>query len=231
MSRPRRCASGPTRARFPPPGLLARRWSRSCWPTATGASSAATTSTTSRLPSPLRATDRVATPITGARRAQDRARRLHGSWEDDRRSIPLAIGAVDVDEEIEQRLGMSIQDVFAREGEAAFREIEERVTLELLADPRFGGRRSAAARSAPSGSGPRSARQRCLARRGGGRGLGEGADDGPVYGRWRPIPAGSSSSTRGASPLYEEIADVIVPASRSRRIARRARCDRRGAGR
>ena len=44
-------------------------------------------------------------------------------------------GGVDVDEVIEARLGRRIRDVFAEDGESAFREIEERVTLELLADP------------------------------------------------------------------------------------------------
>ena len=44
-------------------------------------------------------------------------------------------GGVDVDEVIEARLGRRIREVFAEDGEAAFREIEERVTLELLADP------------------------------------------------------------------------------------------------
>ena len=44
-------------------------------------------------------------------------------------------GGVDVDEVIEARLGRRIRDVFAQDGEAAFREIEEQVTLELLADP------------------------------------------------------------------------------------------------
>jgi shikimate kinase / 3-dehydroquinate synthase len=43
--------------------------------------------------------------------------------------------AVDVDEVIEARRGRRVQDIFAQEGEAAFREVEEQVTLELLADP------------------------------------------------------------------------------------------------
>ena len=47
----------------------------------------------------------------------------------------LGEGAVDVDEVIEARLGRRIQDVFAEDGEAAFREIEEKTTLELIADP------------------------------------------------------------------------------------------------
>ena len=38
----------------------------------------------------------------------------------------LGEGAVDVDEVIEARLGRRIQDVFAEDGEAAFREVEEK---------------------------------------------------------------------------------------------------------
>jgi shikimate kinase len=47
----------------------------------------------------------------------------------------LGEAAADVDEVIEARRGRRIQDIFAQEGEAAFREVEEQVTLELLADP------------------------------------------------------------------------------------------------
>ncbi len=44
----------------------------------------------------------------------------------------LGVPAVDVDDVIERRLGKPIADVFAEDGEAHFREVEERVTLELL---------------------------------------------------------------------------------------------------
>ena len=49
-------------------------------------------------------------------------------------SVAEALGteAVDVDGAIEQRLGKSIERVFAEDGEAAFRAVEEQVTLELL---------------------------------------------------------------------------------------------------
>ena len=40
--------------------------------------------------------------------------------------------AIDVDEEIERRAGRSIGEIFASEGEGAFRALEQRVTLELL---------------------------------------------------------------------------------------------------
>jgi shikimate kinase/3-dehydroquinate synthase len=49
----------------------------------------------------------------------------------------LSIGGVDSDAVLEQRLGAPIEAFFEREGEAAFREREEAVVLELLAsDPR-----------------------------------------------------------------------------------------------
>lgn len=44
----------------------------------------------------------------------------------------LGEAAVDVDEEIERRAGEPIATIFERQGEAAFREQEERLTLELL---------------------------------------------------------------------------------------------------
>ena len=42
---------------------------------------------------------------------------------------------LDSDHEIEVYLGCSIREFFDREGEAAFREVEERVIRETLADP------------------------------------------------------------------------------------------------
>ncbi len=47
----------------------------------------------------------------------------------------LATDALDVDRVIEQRLGKTIERVFAEDGEAAFRASEERTTLELLDAP------------------------------------------------------------------------------------------------
>jgi shikimate kinase / 3-dehydroquinate synthase len=53
------------------------------------------------------------------------------------RSAAEALGAraVDVDRAVEQRLGKPIAEVFAQDGEVAFREAEERITLELLGSP------------------------------------------------------------------------------------------------
>ena len=47
----------------------------------------------------------------------------------------LGPGSIDVDAVIEAREGRSVQQIFASEGEGPFRELEERVTLELLGDP------------------------------------------------------------------------------------------------
>jgi shikimate kinase len=50
------------------------------------------------------------------------------------RGVAEALGsvAVDVDYVIEERLGKPIARIFAEDGEAAFRDAEERITLELL---------------------------------------------------------------------------------------------------
>ena len=56
------------------------------------------------------------------------------------RSAAAALGveAIDVDTVIEERLGKPIHEVFAQDGEGAFRAAEERITLELLSDPSAG---------------------------------------------------------------------------------------------
>ena len=56
------------------------------------------------------------------------------------RSLARALGtqAIDVDSVVEERLGKPIERVFAEEGEATFREAEERITLELLSQPEPG---------------------------------------------------------------------------------------------
>jgi shikimate kinase/3-dehydroquinate synthase len=47
----------------------------------------------------------------------------------------LGVRAVDADHELEERLGTSIEEVFERRGERAFREEEERLVCELLERP------------------------------------------------------------------------------------------------
>jgi shikimate kinase/3-dehydroquinate synthase len=129
----------------------------------------------------------------------------------------LGEGAVDVDEVIEARVGRRVQDVFAQDGEAAFREVEERVTLELLADPAvevvaLGGGAIASARV-------REALADCRViwletvwedawRRVAGNGLRPLASD----------PTRFSELHEARRPVYESLADVIVPAARSREI-------------
>jgi shikimate kinase len=47
----------------------------------------------------------------------------------------LQLSFVDSDQEIENRLGCSIREYFEREGESAFRDVEQQVMAELLAGP------------------------------------------------------------------------------------------------
>ncbi len=50
----------------------------------------------------------------------------------------LSASFVDSDHVIEQRLGCSIREFFEREGEQAFRDVEERVIADLMASPHAG---------------------------------------------------------------------------------------------
>jgi shikimate kinase / 3-dehydroquinate synthase len=125
--------------------------------------------------------------------------------------------AVDVDEVIEARRGRRVQDIFAQEGEAAFREVEEQVTLELLADPAvevvaLGGGAIGSARV-------REALESCRViwletvwedawQRVAGNGIRPLASD--------PRRFNELHVTR--QPVYESLADVIVPATHSKQI-------------
>jgi shikimate kinase/3-dehydroquinate synthase len=130
----------------------------------------------------------------------------------------LGPGGADVDEVIAAREGRSVQQIFEADGEAAFREIEERVTLELLDDPKLQG-------IALGGGAIGSARVR------------EALADTRVV--WLDVEVDQAwervSTTVGVRPLardpqrfqelyeqrrpqYEELADVIVPGSRSTAI-------------
>lgn len=129
----------------------------------------------------------------------------------------LGKGAVDVDEVIEARFGRPIEDIFAQDGEAAFRELEETTTLELLADPAIdtvalGGGAIGSARVREALADQRviwletvwdDAWQRIEL--GGGRPL---ASD----------PGRFSELHDARQPIYESLADVIVPAKRSMEI-------------
>jgi shikimate kinase/3-dehydroquinate synthase len=132
-----------------------------------------------------------------------------------------AVGApaIDLDEAIEQRLGRSVAEVFRQDGEAAFREAEERITLELLADS--GVRVLALGGGAIGSVRICEALRRCRVvwldvsvdhawqrvSRAGGRPL--AADMRRFYELYE-----------ARRPLYEALADVIVPASRSKEIVK-----------
>src|SRR3984893_14740930 len=125
----------------------------------------------------------------------------------------LATDALDADAVVQERLGKSIEQVFAQDGEAAFRAAEEKVTLELLDDPRT----------------------RVLALGGGAIGsesIREALREHPTI--WVDVPletawkrahgAGRPLATERATferlhaerePVYAELADAIVPAERS----------------
>src|SRR2546421_2430698 len=129
----------------------------------------------------------------------------------------LGVHAIDVDEEIVKRLGRPIGTVFAEDGEGAFREAEERITLELLdrGDAPVlalggGAVASDAVREALRRAlvvwidvDPQTAWERC-----------EGTD--------RPLARDRSEFERlhaEREPLYASLADVTVPAARSGAMA------------
>jgi 3-dehydroquinate synthetase/shikimate kinase len=133
----------------------------------------------------------------------------------------LGSGSADVDEVIEAREGRSVQEIFEHDGEAAFRELEERVALELLADAKLhtvalGG---GAVLSERVRRALESTRVVWL--------------DVEVDTAWGRVNAGAGDTRPLARdmrrfyelhaermPVYEEIADVIVPASRADGFAR-----------
>jgi shikimate kinase/3-dehydroquinate synthase len=131
----------------------------------------------------------------------------------------LGEGARDVDEVIEQRTGLAVHELFERDGESAFREIEERTTLELLADPSVtavglggGAVNSEAIRNALSGD------VRTIW-------LDVNLEDAWARTRdatvLRPLAQNRERFEQlhaQRRPLYEQLADVIVPATRSRLV-------------
>ncbi len=126
--------------------------------------------------------------------------------------------AVDVDEVIEARLGRRVQTVFAEQGEAAFRELEEQVTLELLDDPSFdvvalGGGAVGSSRVRDALSSRRVVWLSTVWEDAWERVRSENGE--------RPLAADSGRfhelhETR--QPIYESLADVVVPATRSRQM-------------
>ena len=214
-SRPRRCASAPTRARCPRPAWWARRWSRSCWPTPTGASSAATTSTTSLA--------RSAPTRSGSASSRGVSLVLIG-FMGAGKSTAAAAPAAGVDSRRRRcsrpSSASSIEAFFDREGEAAFREREERVVLELLD--------RGAAVVALGGGAVLSERVRA-ALRDHTVALLEIDVETAWNARRRPRSpararprARSPRATPSAQPLYEALADAFVPSGAP--VEPRARC-------
>jgi len=127
----------------------------------------------------------------------------------------LGPGAADVDEVIERREGRSVREIFESDGEATFRELEERTALELLADPRL--------RAVALGGGAVGSRRvrEALA------GVRVVWLDVEPDQAWRRVHGSSERPLAQdrrrfdelhaqRTPLYEQLADVIVPAARSR---------------
>jgi len=132
-------------------------------------------------------------------------------------SVAKAIGtsAIDVDRVLEERLGKSIERVFAEDGEAAFRAAEERLTLELLSTSEaqalsLGG-------GAVGSAAVRDALERHLV-----IWIDVDVDHAwaRVQGIGRPLARDRARFERlhaEREPLYAQLADATIPASRSHR--------------
>jgi shikimate kinase/3-dehydroquinate synthase len=133
----------------------------------------------------------------------------------------LGTDAVDVDQVIEQRLGKSIDRIFAEDGEAVFRTAEERITLELLDAGRAGSGTTVLALGggALGSEAVRAALRTHLVAwididadtawgrcRGSGRPL---ASDRSKFGRLHEV----------REPVYAQAADVVIPHERSHAMA------------
>lgn len=132
----------------------------------------------------------------------------------------LGTGAIDVDLVIEERVGKSIERLFVEEGEAAFRAAEEKITLELLAAGRAGSgsRVLALGGGAVSSDNVRAALAEHLV---------AWIDIDPETawvrseGSGRPLArdrAGFERLHAEREPLYDSVADLVVPSQCSHRI-------------
>jgi shikimate kinase/3-dehydroquinate synthase len=133
-------------------------------------------------------------------------------------SAARALGTrpVDVDSVIEERLGKPIDRIFAEDGEAAFRRTEEAVTLELLAAP--GSRVLALGGGAVGSAAVRTALAEHLV-------VWIDVDVETAWARCRgsarPLAVDRAQFARlhaEREPLYDELADVVVPHERSHRL-------------
>jgi shikimate kinase/3-dehydroquinate synthase len=136
------------------------------------------------------------------------------------RSAAEALGtsAIDADRVIEQRLGKPIDEVFARDGEAAFRAAEERITLELLSAS------STDVVALGGGAVAHASVREALARHTVvWLDIGLDAAWDRCGGSRRPLARDREQFARlyeQREPLYAALADAIVPAERSRSMAR-----------
>jgi shikimate kinase / 3-dehydroquinate synthase len=135
------------------------------------------------------------------------------------RSAADALGreATDVDTVIEERLGKPIERVFAEDGEPAFRDAEETITLELLSDP--GARVVALGGGAVGSQAVRDALRDHLV---------IWVDVNPdtawarVQGTGRPLAKDRAQFEHlyaQREPVYAKLADATVPAERSHAMA------------
>ena len=128
---------------------------------------------------------------------------------------------IEIDELIERELGMPIGEFFEREGEAEFRAREaEVVGCGCWSRPTAARSRSAAAACSRSGCARRWAPRRRLApgrRRGG---LAAGRAQRPPAGPRAPRTSRALLAAR--LPLYEELADAVAAAGRTRVVIARA---------
>ncbi|MFZ0039718.1 MAG: bifunctional shikimate kinase/3-dehydroquinate synthase [Solirubrobacteraceae bacterium] len=132
------------------------------------------------------------------------------------RSAAAALGAdaVDVDATIEERLGKPIAQIFSEDGEPAFREAEERITLELLQEP-AGPRVLALGGGALGSAAVREALRAHLV-------AWIDIDSETAWrrcqGTGRPLAKDRGEFTRrhqSREPVYAETADLVVPHERS----------------
>ena len=171
----------------------------------------------------LRGADRVATELMAAGAQRRRAVAVIGFMGAGKSTAAagvaeaLGTSAIDVDAVIEERLGKPIERIFAEDGEAAFRGAEETITLELLSSS--GSRVIALGGGAVGSAAIRTALADHLVvwididvetawtrSRGSGRPLaGDRARFERLYGEREPV--------------YDALADIVVPHERAHRLA------------
>ena len=205
-----------------------RRRSPGSSPAARRTSSAATRSSTSSV-----RTARTSSASSGRERAEPppRARRLHGRGQDDARPRGRAPARPAVRRPRSPRssaqAGATIEELFARDGEAGFRVIEAAVAASVLDGPEPGGDRARRRRRALRADTRDAARERAFTV------LLEidpadrlAAGERECGGRSRSTRTRSTRSTATRLPVYEEVADAHATPRRRRGRARRGR-DRR----